>query len=290
MNQYERSKLMTARLMAIIASEAPAVSLDEDVADAMIRKTLGISEALERVEENRAFFQTLRDNLRCLSASIFEQDPYLRQVKVSEPWEEGRFTLTTASYAPGELFGYDMPMNDGKLVVPRLGYAAKTVRFPAIYEGVTPWMSVCPSEMNTVGKDAKVCAEWLESRAHHGTGLKVLVLGLGLGYFPFLVQTEVSEASFTIVEESPEIISLFTKHLLPQFPSPEKIRIVRADAIEYLNDVRPGEYDYLYADIWQDEIDGAEAYLAIQRLEARLPGTHFAYWIEKEIKTALEDL
>ena len=54
MNQYERSKLMTARLMAIIASEAPAFSLGEDVADALIRKTLGISEALERAEENRA--------------------------------------------------------------------------------------------------------------------------------------------------------------------------------------------------------------------------------------------
>lgn len=280
---------MTTRLMAILASEAPAFSLEEDVADMLIRETLGISEAVEKAEENREYFQALRYNLRCLPEAVFEQDPYLRQVKVSEVCAEGRFTLTNATYEPGELLAYDMPTNDGNLVVPRLGYTTKTVHFPAIYEGVTPWMSVCPSEMNTVGKDAKACAAYLKSRTQ-GAPREVLVLGLGLGYFPFLVQSEVSETSFTIVEESPEIISLFTKHLLPQFPSPEKIRIVRADAIEYLNDVRPGDYDYLYADIWQDEIDGAEAYLAIQRHEARLPGTYFAYWIEKEIKTALEDM
>ena len=280
---------MTTRLMAILASEAPAFSLEEDVADMLIRETLGISEAVEKAEENREYFQALRYNLRCLPEAVFEQDPYLRQVKVSEVCAEGRFTLTNATYEPGELLAYDMPTNDGNLVVPRLGYTTKTVRFPAIYEGVTPWMSVCPSEMNTVGKDAKACAAYLKSRTQ-GAPRKVLVLGLGLGYFPFLVQSEVSETSFTIVETSPEIISLFTKHLLPQFPSPEKIRIVRADAIEYLNDVRPSEYDYLYADIWQDEIDGAEAYLAIKRHEARLPGTRFAYWIEKEIKTALEDM
>ena len=198
---------MTTRLMAILASEAPAFSLEEDVADMLIRETLGISEAVEKAEENREYFQALRYNLRCLPEAVFEQDPYLRQVKVNEPHEEGRFTLTTASYAPGELLAYDMPTNDGNLVVPRLGYTTKTVRFPAIYEGVTPWMSVCPSEMNTVGKDAKACAAYLKSSTQ-GAPREVLVLGLGLGYFPFLVQSEVSEASFTIVEESPEIRGL----------------------------------------------------------------------------------
>ena len=302
MDKLERSKLMTARLMAIIAAEAPTFSLESGdsrnpgidparyAADRFIREILEISEAVENAEENREYFRALRENVKCLPPETFQNDPYLSEVRVLTAVRQGRYTLAEASYQQGELFAYDMPVKAGELVIPRLGFTTETVHFPAIYEGIVPWMSVCPSEINSVGKDAQSCAVYLHRSSGSVPTPRILALGLGLGYFPFRVQKRISNADFTIVEQSPEIISLFTKYLLPQFPDPERIRVVRADALDFLNDVRRGDYDYVYADIWQGEMDGAEAYLCIRRHEARMPETKFGYWIEEEIKTALEDL
>ena len=213
---------------------------------------------------------------RHLSAADFENDPYLRAVSFDEV-RRGEILLTHATYERGEIFQYDEPDFTAPLVVPRLGFFDRAVRFPTVYEGKTPWMSICPSEINSMRE---------QIAAARG---RVLVLGLGLGYYPFAVAARSEVGSITVIERNPDVIALFCEHILPAFPDREKIWVVQADALAYLEGLRGGEYDYCFADIWEGVVDGAAAYRRIRPHEARLSDTCFSYWIEPQIRAYLDD-
>lgn len=201
----------------------------------------------------------------------FSKDPFLKRVKIQEK-RIGKFLLTNATYSRGEFFQYAMPDLGAPLVVSKVGFCTGEVSFPAIYEGDMPWMSACPSEISSMQSQMK------EARG------KVLVLGLGIGYYPFVVSEKDEVESVTIIEICPEIITLFRENILPYFAHPEKITIVEADAFEFLKDVKEGDYDTCFADIWEGQEDGAACYVKIKPFEEKLKKTKFSYWIEEEIK------
>lgn len=226
-------------------------------------------------EADGAYLLELFRNAKKFDAPSFMSNPYLAAVRANDARMDN-ILLTTASYGRGEIFQYDMPDFSAEIVVPKLGFFTETVHFPALYEDATPWMSVCPSEIYSMREPI---------RAAHG---KVLVLGLGLGYYPFCVSLMPEVTCITIVECRREIIDLFRSFLLPQFPHRDKIRIVKDDALHYLSTVRDGDFDFCFADIWEGVIDGADAYRKINPYEARLPSTEFAYWIEAQIRAYLD--
>ena len=132
------------------------------------------------------------------------------------------------------------------------------------------------------------------SKAHG----RVLVLGLGLGYYPFMISKFDHVNEIVIVERQKEVIELFNKYLLPQFSHKEKIRVIQADALGYVKELRSeegfaaddsGRFDFCFADIWENHVDGAEAYVRLKPHERRLPHTEFAYWIEDPIRWYLEE-
>ena len=211
-----------------------------------------------------------------LKAQKMRSDPYLKNVKVPTV-KVGNYTLTTAAYEPGELLEYDMPDFTKDPIEHRIGYFDERVEFPGIYEGVVPWMSVCPSEINSMARHIR--------RAHG----RVLVLGLGLGYYPYMAMLRPEVESIDIVECEPEIIKIFSENLLPQFPRRDKIRVIQADAFSYIGGLTGDEYDFCFADIWQNEIDGAWAYRKIRDTAERLESVEFAYWIDDAIRWYLSN-
>jgi hypothetical protein len=217
------------------------------------------------------YLNVLMAQAKLLSWSEFYSNPYIEEIQVPEV-RRNQFFLTHASYAAGEIFQYDMPDMTEDVIVPKLGFFHKKVSFPGIYEGIIPWVSVCPSEMNSMQREVKMA---------YG---RTLVLGLGLGYYPFMISKNPEVTSITIIERQPEVIELFEAYLLPQFSEKHKIKIIHADAYDYLDTVETGEYDFCFADIWESQIDGADAYVRIKQVERRLPGTEFAYWIEDSIR------
>lgn len=221
------------------------------------------------------FLQLLYQNARKLDAFAFRRDPYLAHIRVPEI-KLGRFQLKNMCYQRGEILQYAMPDLSVPVTVPRLGFFTEEVTFPAVYEGEMPWVSVCPSEISSMAPDV--------ARAHG----RVLVLGLGLGWYPYCISLLPCVESITVVELSGEVIRLFRDHLLPQFEQKKKIRLVQADAFDYLKQVKPGQFDFCYADIWESQLDGAEAYQKIQPFEGRLPGMEFAYWIREQILWQLD--
>ena len=215
-------------------------------------------------------------NAQKLNAFDFESDPYILSVNIKDIVSED-ITLTRASYARGEIFQYDMPDFSKPIVTPKLGFFDREVSFPTIYQKNIPWMSVCPSEINSMRKHIS---------AAHG---KVLVLGLGLGYYPFMISRKDSVEEIVIIELQKTIVDIFNTHILPHFEHKSKIKVITADAVEYLDGVNDGDYDFCFADIWEGAVDGAEAYLKIRPHEKRLPRTEFAYWIEDQIKAYLDE-
>ncbi len=200
----------------------------------------------------------------------FQEDPYLRDITIKER-RLGNFLLTESFYERGEFFQYDMPALSDEIVVPKIGFFTEKIFFPAVYEGNIPWVSVCPSEINSMTPD---------TAAARG---KTLVLGLGLGYYPYIISHNENVEEITIVEKSGSIIQLFREEILPQFSHKIKIKIVEADAFDFLAKTKNGEFDFCYADIWEGWHDGAEAYEKILPHEKRLTNTEFRYWIKNEI-------
>ena len=215
-------------------------------------------------------------NAKKFDAYEFEQDPYISTVKLPNVLS-GDIMLTNAEYGRGEIFQYDMPDFSEPIITPRLGFFDRAVSFPSIYQGSMPWMSVCPSEINSMRRQID---------AAHG---KVLVLGLGLGYYPFMISRKNSVEEIVIVELQKTIVDIFNTHILPHFEHKSKIKVITADAVEYLDGVNDGDYDFCFADIWEGAVDGAEAYLKIRPHEKRLPRTEFTYWIEDQIKAYLDE-
>lgn len=212
---------------------------------------------------------------RKFEPSEFSKDPFIERVKIKEH-RIGDYLLTNATYSRGEFFQYSMPDLRADTVVPKIGFFTGEVSFPAVYEGDIPWMSACPSEISSMSAQLKE------------VNGRVLVLGLGLGYFPFVAASKKEVESITVIEIQPEIIRLFKENILPHFPNPEKITVIKADAFSYLKTLKGGEFDCCFADIWEGQEDGAECYKKIKPFEAALPSTSFSYWIEDEIRWYIE--
>ncbi|MBR3694557.1 MAG: hypothetical protein IKL88_08525 [Erysipelotrichales bacterium] len=129
------------------------------------------------------------------------------------------------------------------------------------------WMSDTPQEANTIDPFAKKA---------HG---KVAVFGLGIGYFVYNALLNPNVEKVCVVEYSQEVIDMFTKYLLPQFPRGGDVEIIHGDAFDYFNEEFLSKYDYCFTDIWKSNGDGFEM---IQRmLEGYLPEHEKVdFWIE----------
>lgn len=295
MSIHEESMSVSAAVGNLIASDFPKVDYtDEDVKKAFSEysedelakmKELGIisddfelfyvirefcsSLGLDDVADDEYILEIFK-NAKKLDADEFESDPYMKLFV--DDVKSGDIFLTHSEYERGEIFQYDMPDLNARVVALKLGFFTRKVRFPALYQGVMPWVSVCPSEINSMSEQIKKA---------HG---KVLVLGLGLGYYPYMISSKDCVSEIVIVEIEPKIIDVFEKNLLPQFPNKDKISVVCADAIEYMKGVKAGDFDFIFADIWEGAVDGAPLYDRIKAHEKRLAKTEFTYWIEDQIR------
>lgn len=203
-----------------------------------------------------------------LDAESCRKDAYYRTIRMPErtlgSWRMGYKRLEAY-----EAFTSDdlLLLEDGR-EIPQIGYFAEAFSAPVVYENEREWMTVTPSEINTMTADI---------RAVSG---KVAVFGLGLGYYAFMASEKPEIREVTVIERDANVIALFREHILPQFPNGRKIRLIEADAYDYASHMAKEAFDFAYVDIWHDVLDGVEMYLKMKRLETRSPSTTFLYWIE----------
>lgn len=217
--------------------------------------------------------------VRRLDPLPYQNDDYVKVIRFPTV-KHKKWELCTHSYAPYEPFVCNHPVLSRELrEIPQIGYFAEEFPFPAVLENGIEWMTVTPNEVETMRAPIKEC---------HG---KVLTLGLGLGYFAFHASQKQDVTSLTVVERNPDVIELFRKYLLPQFPHKEKIRIVQADAFQYMEEKMPKEcFDYLFADLWHDPSDGLDMYLRLKKYEPLAQKTKFSYWIEPSLLSLMRHM
>lgn len=225
-------------------------------------------------EEDREMFENyFPDMIHYLKKEDYDCDPYYKNIKVT-PVKEGSWEFREAVIKPYELIPLDdlKEAPDGR-IIPQVAFFDCEFPYPVILENNVEWMLVTPNEVETMREGIK------KARG------KVATYGLGLGYFPYMTSIMEEVTDVTVVERDENVIDIFKRFILPQFPHPEKVNVVCADAFEYAEKVAPQEnFDYIYIDIWHDPSDGVEMYKRFKELEKLCPDTSFEYWIEKTMK------
>lgn len=229
---------------------------------------------LEIDGKDKEFFNTYFPHMvRQLSVDDYLSNPYMKSIKINnkknKDWE-----LKIDSYKPYEAFVRDdFIIEDGK-IIPQIGFFNEEFHFPAVYQNNRLWMSIIPNEINTMKDDIE---------SVYGN---VLICGLGLGYFPYMVSIKDNVSSITIVEKDKMVIELFKEEILPQFENKDKITIIEADAFEYLEKL-DSNIDTVYIDLWHDVSDGLPMYLKLLYLRDKYIDKKIMFWIEKTIKCYL---
>lgn len=218
------------------------------------------------------YLEKLFMQVRVLPSIEFLHNPYIQNIHFHNQ-THGRYQLRNMTYEKGELFFYDFPYQTDGILIPRIGCFDESVSFPSVYEGNMPWMSVIPSEIETMA---------LPIKKAHGN---VLALGLGLGYYPYMAALKDDVRSITVVEKSSEIIDLFKACILNQFSqdAKDKFQIIHEDAFNYMDSVKDDMYDVIFTDIYEGYDDGHHVYESMQKYQKALVNTDMEYWIESYI-------
>lgn len=225
-------------------------------------------------KENKEIInKSISPSIAKIDSSIFKNDPYYKTIKINSIQDENYF-LGNIKYYTYQSFAYDDAKvldNDYYREISKIGYLDHEFPFPAIMKDNVIWMSITPNEILT-----------MQQSIENSYG-KVITFGLGLGYYPFMCALKDNVESITIVEFDKNIINLFEKHLLPLFPNKEKIKIVHADAFEFLKENNINElYDFAFIDIWHGGEDGLPLYIHFKRFEEN-KHCKIEYWVEDSI-------
>ena len=214
-----------------------------------------------------------------MKVDYFIHNPYYQALK-NIAFSENGWTLEHKTITAYSLFPYNEQYHYGAnyYLKPSFGFFTKDYVYPTLSLYDQEWMSLNPHEIRTMEVPIAIAKG------------KVLTLGLGLGYFAYMVHLKEDVKEVHIVEIDLELIKAFEKHLLPLFPHPEKIHIHKADAFYFIKNIKDKDYDFIFSDLWHDVSDGLPLYVKLRNDLKDLKVTKCLYWIENSILTYLRIL
>lgn len=219
------------------------------------------------LDENKVVMDSyILNNLKKLNPKEYLDNEYAKNIKATGKYK--KYALKYITYEPYQLFAYDDISLDGDIENSRIGYFDNKFSYLALTEGNNIWMSLNPNEIETMKPYI--------ARARGN----VLVLGLGMGYVPFMMMNKSEVKSITIIEKDPEIIGLFNSLILPNFKNKEKIKIIEDDAISYVK--KQNKFDYIFADLWHSPEDGLSLFVQLKRANKNID-----CWLEESMYALL---
>ena len=189
-------------------------------------------------------------NLKHLNPNDYLDNPYIKAIK--DCGKNKKCALRFINYYPYQLFAYDDIKMHGYEEFSQIGYFSNKFPYLALTEGNNIWMSLNPNEIET-----------MKPFIEKGKG-NVLVLGLGMGYVPYMLSLKKDVENITIIEKDQDVIDLFYNLIWPKFVNKEKIKIIKDDAIKYAE--KHHNYDYIFADLWHDPEDGLPLFINLKRI------------------------
>lgn len=290
-----RMSRMMREIRAEIARIRPVISYDEDDVE-MVRKQAGAIGNTKMMADPEGWYVSMvlsgyitkdkyerlkladifHEHMTPVPASLVYTNPYYNNVMIPEDLTLGSHHFAVLRYDQGEIIELNPDKEEG-MYIPHYGYLQDAIEVPCITEDKpeeSVWMSLSPGEIITMGQDI--------SDAHG----RVLTLGLGLGYFAYMAARKANVSEVTVVERDSETITLFDNYIRIQFGRDdaghdisEKIRIVQADAMDYIRIVKDGDFDFIFADLWEGPYDGKPIYKEIKKITGGFRNTDVRYWI-----------
>ena len=224
-------------------------------------------------------FNSINDLATCLDPALYKNDPYIKNINVPNV-KNGEWEMTELEYKPYEGFIWnESDINLNYRECPRVGFFKERFSFPAVLQSGREWMAIKPNEIET-----------MRGPIEEAKG-SVITLGLGMGYYTYMVSEKKSVKKITVIERDEKVITLFKKHILPQIPCKDKISIIHSDAFDYLDTLTAvSDVDMIFADIWHDAADGLPLYLKIKKYEDKLKNIRFSYWIEQSLISEIRSM
>ncbi len=266
LNEYPT--LVNEKLMKEIGAE---MGIDEERVFAIfLANALSDDEDTIRILER----EYLKKSVKKLDAREYKNDPYYKNIKIPTK-KLKNWSLGYQSYKKYEGFIYkDVLVEKDFLEIPQIGFFDEEFSFPTVFENGVEWMAIKPNEIETM--------------KHHIDKMQgeVAVFGLGMGYFAYMVSQKQEVSGVTIIERDENVIQLFEENILPQFPSKDKITVVKCDAFDFVDqNENTTKYRHAFVDLWHDAGDGLTLYSRMKKQEAKMINTEFSYWIEDTLIT-----
>ena len=204
-------------------------------------------------------------------------NPYLKNINFKDIKLKD-FSYETVTIEKGYLFNIDEIQDDknkelNDYMILRAYKQDTDMMF--LKQGKQEWMMASISEFRTNDPYAKKA---------HGN---IVTFGLGIGYFVYMASLNENVKSITVIERSKEVIELFNQ-IKDQFPNKD-INIINGDAFDYFNQQYLKQFDYIYVDIYQNNVDGR---IMIEKLlEQYLPPYDKCnFWIENSCLSIVKSL
>lgn len=223
-------------------------------------------------EEENIFEKWVKGSISQLNNQFLDNNPYYKTV-LPKLFIDKKYQLKYLEFEPFQPFSLndiEVDENDYFKEISPISYFTTKTKYLALLENGTVWMSITPNEINTMEKDIK------EAKGN------VLVMGLGLGYYPFMVSNKEDVNKITIVEMNKDIIDIFKNNILPLFPHKEKIEVINDDATKYIKK-NHAHYDTIFIDLWHNPNDGLSLFSYFKKQEKYFKNTTFQYWLNKSL-------
>jgi hypothetical protein len=210
--------------------------------------------------------------LYSLDRAQYISNPFYQQIK-PKPVTKGKWQLRYETYSPFQaVLTGDVNTNPihHYLDSTPVGYFTDPFYYLVIKQQDVTWMSVTPFEINTM-------APILEKVKGN-----IITLGLGLGYFASMAALKIEVNEVLVIEKDQQVIDIFLKHIYPQLPNKEKIKIIHEDAFHFLK-TNKRRFDHLFVDIHHTAEDGLPIYIRMKKMEKLSSSGQWHYWLESSI-------
>lgn len=225
------------------------------------------------LEDIERFFHSSAE----LIATEIEENPYIQTINNLKLKNES-LELKKIEFQKNELTYLGEPYLDDKLALQiPIGICNGDIKnTPIFYFNGEEYLTLMPSEMKALNRYVK------EAKG------RVCVIGLGIGYFPYMCALKDEVEAITIIEDNSTARGLFESKLLPLLgEKASKISIIDEDAIDYIQETQlKRDYAYTFINTFGDLSEAMLWAEGIENILKNQSGTgKVTYWLERGIKT-----
>ncbi len=230
----------------------------------------------DKVSPHQLYKESYESFSKVLKVDDIKDNPYVKNIDLKNvSIKKSKIEYTTISLRKGEITPSDIERYDEKFNLNYIvGIYDENYDSPTLTENGQTWMNLVPSEFETMDKPIE-----------NAFG-NVLVFGLGLGYYQYMISLKNNVEKITIVEKNPIVIRLFEDFILPQFEFKDKISIIKGDLFKLFSGDFVNKFDYCFIDTWFGRNDGLTSYLKLRKPSKEIH-IKVDYWLEDGFKATV---